>query len=147
MKIAQGLVILRKAAVLFLIAIIPIAISNLNLSLQRRDQMRNLANMRAIGTAIEGYAVDHNAYPPGNSTVLEIRRYIEPLYIKKIPIKDTWGNFFLYTSTEDGLSYTITSYGKDHKADVPGNYKGPITRFTNDIRFSQGSFTEFPEGI
>lgn len=146
MNIKRSLIIVRKAFLLIVVAIIPIAVSNMNLSLQRRDQMRNLANMRAIGTAIEGYAVDHNAYPPGNSTVLEMRQYLEPHYIKKIPTKDSWGNFFLYNSTEDGQSYTITSYGKDHKPD-PGNYKGPITRFTNDIRFSQGSFTEFPEGI
>jgi type II secretory pathway pseudopilin PulG len=147
MKIIRSLIILRKAFALFVFAMIPIVVSNLNLSLQRRDQMRNLANMRAIGIAIEAYAVEHNAYPPGNSTVSEISHYLEPVHIKKAPTKDTWGNYFLYNSTEDGQSYTITSYGKDHKADSPGGYKGPITRFTNDIRFSQGSFTEFPEGI
>lgn len=147
MNIARSLIIVRKVVVLIVIAIIPIAISNMNLSLQRRDQMRNLANMRAIGTAIEAYAVDHQSYPPGNSTIQEISHYLEPSYIKKTPTKDTWGNFFLYNATEDGQSYTITSYGKDHKLDLPGNYKGVITRFTNDIRFSQGSFTAFPEGI
>jgi type II secretory pathway pseudopilin PulG len=146
MNIRRTLIIGRKVFVLFIAAVIPLALSNINLSLQRRDQMRNLANMRAIGTAIEAYAIDHNLYPPGNSTVMEIRQYLVPLYIKKIPVKDTWNNFFLYTSTQDGQSYTITSYGKDHKLDA-GNYKGPITRFTNDIRFSQGSFTAFPEGI
>ncbi len=147
MDIARSLIIVRKVVVLFIIAIIPILISNLNLSLQRKDQMRNLANMRAIGTAIEAYAVDHQSYPPGNSTVQEISQYLQPSYIKKTPTKDTWGNLFLYNSTEDGQSYTITSYGKDNKLDSPGNYKGVIARFTNDIRFSQGSFTAFPEGI
>src|SRR5262245_53809936 len=147
MDIARSLIIFRKAVLFIVIAALPIAILNLNLLLQRRDQLRNLTNMRAIGSAVEAYAVDHQEYPHGNSTVLEIRQYLEPLYIKKTPTKDTWGNLFLYNSTEDGQSYTITSYGKDHKPDGQGTYKGVITRFTNDIRFSQGSFTAFPEGI
>jgi hypothetical protein len=103
--------------------------------------------MRAIGTAVEAFAVDHQSYPPGNSTVLNINQYLEPLYIKKTPTKDTWGNFFLYNSSDDGQSYTITSYGKDHKPDLPGHYRGIITRFANDITFSQGNFIAFPEGI
>jgi hypothetical protein len=109
--------------------------------------MRNMANMRAIGTALEAYAITHNAYPPGNSTVSALKRYLEPIYIKKLPRKDTWGNHFLYESSEDLQSYTITSYGKDHMRDLPKNFKGIITRFTNDITFSQGTFTAFPEGV
>lgn len=109
--------------------------------------MRNLAEMRAVGTAVEAYGVDHQTYPPGNFTVSALRSYLEPVYIKKLPTKDTWGNQFLYESTDDGQSYTITSYGKDHKADLPSNYRGVITRFTNDITFSNGSFVAFPEGI
>jgi hypothetical protein len=109
--------------------------------------MRNLADMRAIGTAIEAYAVDHNAYPPGNSTVSALKKYLEPLYIKKLPRKDKWGNHFLYEASEDLMSYTITSYGKDHRRDLPKGYKGIITRFVNDITFSQGYFTALPEGV
>ena len=121
--------------------------TNLYLAMQRGDQKRNLADMRAIGTAVEAYAVDHQIYPPGNSTVAAISHYIEPLYIKSAPKKDSWGNLFLYQTSSDGLSYTITSYGKDHMPDSPGHYKGVIARFTNDITFSQGSFTAFPIGI
>ncbi len=103
--------------------------------------------MRALGTAIESYGVDHKAFPPGNSTVSAISRYLEPTYIKKVPKKDAWGNLFLYQSSSDGQSYTIISYGKDRQRDSGGeNYLGPITRFTNDIRFSNGIFIAFPEG-
>ena len=109
--------------------------------------MRNMAEMRAIGTAIEAYAVDHNVYPPGNSTVSAIKKYLEPVYIKKVPRKDSWGNHFLYKASQDLQSYTITSYGKDHTRDLPKGFKGIITRFTNDVTFSQGSFIAFPEGI
>ena len=106
-----------------------------------------MAIKNEIWQICEAYAVDHKVYPPGNSTVSAIRGYLEPTYIKKVPEKDKWGNYFLYQSSSDLQSYTITSYGKDHKQD-PGSidYKGPITRFTNDIRFSVGSFIAFPEG-
>jgi type II secretory pathway pseudopilin PulG len=139
----------RLALIILLLISLPLYVlfSNLHLAIQRGNQKRNMADIRAIGTAVEAYAVDHKVYPPGNSTVSAIRGYLEPTYIKKVPEKDEWGNFFLYNSTEDGQSYTITSHGKDHKSDLAPNYKGIITRFTNDIRFSQGSFTAFPDGI
>ncbi len=132
---------------LFLSLPLYVVTTNLYLSIQRADQKRNLADMRAIGTAVEAYAVDHQIYPPGNSTVAAISHFIEPLYIKSVPKKDSWGNLVLYQTSADGQSYTITSYGKDHKLDSPGHYKGVIARFTNDITFSQGSFTAFPIGI
>ncbi|MCI0446399.1 type II secretion system protein GspG [bacterium] len=139
----------RLFLIILLLISLPLYIffTNLHLSIQRGYQKRNMADMRAIGTAIEGYAVDHKTYPPGDSTVSVIREYLEPTYIKKVPEKDKWGNYFLYQSSSDLQSYTITSYGKDHKQDLPGHYKGVIARFTNDITFSQGSFTAFPIGI
>jgi type II secretory pathway pseudopilin PulG len=121
-------------------------LTNLHIAIQRGYQKRNMADMRAIGTAVEAYAVDHKIYPPGNSTVSAIREYLEPTYIKKVPEKDNWGNYFLYQSSQNGQSYSITSYGKDHKVDGPLVYRGPITRFKNDMLFSNGSFIAFAEG-
>jgi type II secretory pathway pseudopilin PulG len=131
---------------LLLAFITSIIIQNLYLAIQRGYQKRNLADMRAIGTAIEAYGVDHQSYPISDSNVSEIHTYLEPTYMKKVPLKDKWGNLFLYRSY-DGQSYTLTSFGKDHKQDLAKNYKGIITRFVNDITFSNGSFTALPEGI
>lgn len=139
----------RLCLIILLLISLPLYVflTNLHLSIQRGYQKRNMADIYAIGTAVEEYAVAHNSYPPGHGTVSAIRGYLEPTYIKSLPEKDKWGNYFLYQSSSDLQSYTITSYGKDHKQDPGGDtYLGPITRFTNDIRFSQGVFIAFPEG-
>ena len=107
--------------------------------------MGNMSEMRAIGTAVEAYYVDHKSYPIGKSNIAAVREQLEGNYIAVLPLKDRWGNEYLYRS--DGIeSYTITSYGKDHELDGPSIYRGPITRFTNDMVFSNGSFISFAEG-
>ncbi len=116
-----------------------------NLAIGRGKQKRNMADMRAMGTAIEAYYIDHKAYPVGRSKISGIRAELEGTYIAGLPVKDRWGNDYLYQS--DGSdSYTIISLGKDHKLDGPLIYNGPITRFTNDIVFSNGIFIAFAEG-
>jgi hypothetical protein len=111
----------------------------------RGRQMGNMSEMRAIGTAVEAYYVDHKSYPIGKSNIAAVREQLEGNYIAVLPLKDRWGNEYLYHS--DGIeSYTITSYGKDHELDGPLIYRGPITRFTNDMVFSNGSFIAFAEG-
>lgn len=116
-----------------------------NLAIGRGKQKTHMADMRAMGTAIEAYYVDHKAYPVGRSKISAIRAELEGNYIAGLPVKDRWGNDYLYQS--DGIeSYTITSIGKDHKLDGPVIYRGPITRFTNDMVFSNGIFISFAEG-
>ena len=99
MKIARTLILFRKIIVYTVIVAFPIGygISQLHLSLQRRDQMRNLANMRAIGTAVEAFAVDHQSYPPGNSTVLNINHISSPYTLKRLLPKTPGGIFFFTT--------------------------------------------------
>src|SRR5262245_57595467 len=65
---------------------------------RRGGQMRTMANLRALGTAVEAYAEDHNAYPPGKTTVAELEPYLVPDYIKNLPLQDYWGNDLQYVS-------------------------------------------------
>jgi type II secretory pathway pseudopilin PulG len=148
MEVAQAFIFLRKILVLTVIAILPISygMMKLNLDQQKRKQHRSMSNIYAIARAVEEYGVEHQAYPTGNSNVLALSIHLKK-YRKEIPMKDAWGNDFLYESSNDLQSYTITSYGNDHKPDMPSHYKGVITRFSNDITFSRGTFTAFPEGI
>jgi hypothetical protein len=111
----------------------------------RGRQMGNMSEMREIGNAVEAYYVDHKSVPIGKSNIAAVREKLEGNYVDVLPLKDRWGNEYLYQS--DGIeSYTIISYGKDHELDGPLVYRGPITRFTNDIVFSNGNFISFAEG-
>lgn len=144
----KGFTLIELLIVVAIIGIIAaIAIPNLLNAIQRGKQKRTMADMRAVGTAVEAYAVDNNKYPQSASNVSTITTSVEPKYIKKLPTRDGWNNAYDYIAGPNPTSaqnYTITSCGKD--TTCGDNYKGPTTNFNNDILFSQGSFVAFPEG-
>ncbi len=149
----KGFTLIELLIVVAIIGIIAaIAIPNLLNAIQRGKQKRTMADMRAVGTAVEAFAVDNNRYPDSASNISVITDDVEPIYIKKIPTQDGWQTAFDYLATPANAaqSYSIQSYGKNKVQEGPcdGNaYKGITTNFNNDICFSQGSFTQFPEGI
>ncbi len=150
----KGFTLIELLIVVAIIGIIAaIAIPNLLNAIQRGKQKRTMADMRAVGTAVEAFAVDNNRYPDDASAITVITDDVEPIYIKKIPTQDGWETVFDYESSPDltAQSYSIQSFGKDKTSSTDcsavGSYKGVTTNFNNDICFSQGSFTQFPEGI
>src|SRR5262245_21509044 len=76
-----------------------------------------MADLRAIGTVMESYAVDHNAYPEttGLDPVEELAGRVEPVYIKKLPRTDPWGKPYYVWST--GKQYLVVSGGADRTLD------------------------------
>lgn len=141
----KGFTLIELLIVVAIIGIIAaIAIPNLLNAIQRGKQKRTMADMRAIGTAAEAYAVDTNLYPSGGSNVSSITTYLQPRYIKKLPLVDGWDNAIVYYSS-DAQTYTIISCGKDG-AGCAASAVGATTDFNNDIVFSQGQFIAFPEG-
>lgn len=125
--------------------------------LDRKNQRQTLADLRAIGTACEAYAVDNNIYPYSFSTkTSDLISTLEPVYIKKLPIKDGWGNEYIYYTDPTFKTYWIISTGADGKRDqgiydsfgIPLPEMSTATNDMNaDIIFSDGSFYRFPEGI
>ena len=145
----KGFTLIELLIVVAIIGIIAaIAIPNLLNAIQRGKQKRTMADMRAVGTAVEAYAVDNNFYPAAGSPVSSIAVQLEPRYIKKVPTKDAWNKEFDYTSAGGTTSqeYTIRSFGKDGATDGTTGAVAHTTNFNNDIIFSQGVFVEFPEG-
>ena len=143
----EGFTLIELLIVVAIIGIIAaIAIPNLLNAIQRGKQKRTMADMRAIGTVVESYAVDNNRYPGGGSPVSTISSVLEPRYIARAVTVDAWNGQIDYTSSPSGSAqaYSIESYGKDlsNQASAPGS----TTDFNNDIIFSQGLFVQYPEG-
>jgi len=107
-----------------------------------------MGDLKSIGSAVECYMTDNYRAPVGRS-IHEIRSKLEPFYIKKLPLKDAWGNDFYYhhgTGKNQDI-YFIASYGSDGKFNG-FNQKGIYYASPNDGRdiiFSNGYFPYAPK--
>ena len=152
-KREPGFTLIELLIVVAIIGIIAaIAIPNLLNAIDRSKQKKSMADMRALGTAIESYSVDVNFYPISTSmasisSIGATNMGIEPIYIKLAPSKDGWGGQLYYGSdtTGAGSDYTIMTYGKDKK--VSPASKGGTNDFDCDIIYQNGVFTAYPEGV
>jgi type II secretion system protein G len=143
----EGFTLIELLIVVAIIGIIAaIAIPNLLNAIQRGRQKRTMADMRAVGTAVESYAVDNNRYPAGGSALSTIQSFIEPRYIAQVPLVDAWGGGFDYLSSPvaSPQAYSVESYGKNLANEA--TTVGSTSNFNNDIIFSQGLFTVYAEG-
>ena len=76
----------------------------------RERQKRTIGDLRTAATAVESYSIDNQHYPVVPS-IDELRPFVEPTYVKVLPLRDGWGRPFAYVS--DGQEYTIASRGPD----------------------------------
>ena len=101
--------------------------------------------MKAIGNALESYAVENNTYPKGltnaNSQILS--GYVSR-YLQTVPPADGWNNSWHIDTNAQGTVYTITSYGADGASGT--NPGGPTADFNCDIIFTNNSFYQWPQG-
>ncbi len=148
----KGFTLIELLIVVAIIGIIAaIAIPNLLNAIQRGKQKRSMADVRAIATASEAYAVDNNVYPGGGYSAystgpaLVIQSQVSPTYIKQVPEKDGWGSTFYYGTSNNSQQYQVISNGKDGIGNTSVN--GKTTNFNDDIVFENGSFIVFPEGV
>ena len=144
----RGFTLIELLLVTAIIGIIAaIAIPNLLNAINRGRQKRTMADIRSIGTALEAYSVDFNYYPKvAASTVTDLVAYLQPTFIKVLPVNDGWNQSMVAVLTTDGTSYTIYSKAKGNAGTIPGA-GGPTTDFGNAIVFSQGQFYSWPEGM
>ncbi len=145
---AKGFTLIELLIVVAIIGIIAaIAIPNLLNAIDRGKQKRTMADLRSVGTAVESYSIDNNNYPKAGSTFATLTGAVEPLYIRKAPIKDGWNNLLQVDVNAGGTAYTLCSPAKNGgTTDCGGAAGGPTGSFEDDITFSNGSFTQFPEG-
>ena len=123
---------------------------NLSVALQKGKQKATMGDMKSIGIAIESYITDNYFAPEGNS-LAEIKDKLEPFYINTLPLKDGWGNDFLYKhgTGDQKDTYAVASPGKDgvfNGWEQTGYYiVTTIEGFGNDFIFADGMFTYSPK--
>jgi type II secretion system protein G len=139
---SRGFTLIELLIVVAIIGIIAaVAIPNLLNAVDKGKQKRTMSDLRAIGTAVESYAVD-NTYYPVAASVPAIKALIDPVFFNAMPLLDGWSNAFQADSTS--TSYTILSHGKDGTgANCPA---GVTTSFNDEICFVNGRFQRYPQG-
>ncbi len=154
MRRQKGFTLIELLIVVAIIGIIAaIAIPNLLNAINRGRQKRTMADIRSIATAIESYQVDFNFFPKGLTAAGTIRvqgpTYLAPTYIKRIPGEDGWAQPICAESDAAGSTYSVWSFGKGNVAACGafGTKFGATTDFSDDIIFSEGRFTAWPEGM
>jgi type II secretory pathway pseudopilin PulG len=143
-KIALGCAAMLAIGACSTLILVPVAIPSFLSGMHRGKQKRTIADLRVIGTAIESYAIDHQAYPVATN-MAELESCIEPAYVRVAPTSDGWERTFLVSSTTG--SYTIGSGGKDGGALTLVEGGGATRNFDDAIVFSNGRFVQWPESI
>ncbi len=137
---------------------------NLTNAMHRTRQRRTMGYLRTVMTAVEAYAVDHNAYPDA-TTIDALARFVEPVYVSHLPRRDGWGWPLEYRSSAPSATpgsgpagrsspvashcYVVRSPGRDglfEHADPFAGTGGPTVGFDRDIVFASSTPSQWPEG-
>jgi len=135
-----------------------IAVPNLLMAMHRAKQKRTMSDMRNIATAWESRATDVGRYNAAGAAdviasipipIADLQTYLEPTYIKSLPLTDAWGTIYRcftdvdFTSGPGASKYTIVSAGRDKEFSDP-MVMGSFGTYDCDIIFATGSFQSFP---
>jgi len=138
--------------------IVAIAVVNYLNAIGRARQRRSMSDMRSIATAVEAYATDLNRYPPASGftmppglalptlTLENTRPYLQPTYMKSVPVADGWNSWFLYGTTAAMSEYALRTSGQGGVPQTTPSF-GPTTEFTDDIILVNGQFVQWPDGV
>ena len=141
----KGFTLIELLVVIAIIGLLTaIAIPSLLNAIDRGKQKRTMAEIRALGGAIQAYAVDNDLFPVA-STMSALVGVLQGEYVTRVKTTDAWGNTFVYAGAT--LDYTIGSPGKDGGTTlVVVGGGGETSNFIDDITYSKGTFVQWPDG-
>ncbi len=156
---SAGFTLIELLVVVAIIGIlVAIAAINYRNAIERARQRRAMADMRAVSTALESYSLDFGRYPPSAAFALPpglslptdslamARDYIQPTYIRMVPMVDGWNSWFAYGTTVTRTDYALRSNGRLGEPQGSPAY-GVTTDFTDDVILVNGQFVQWPEGV
>lgn len=138
--------------------VVAIAVVNYLNAIDRGRQRRSMADMRGMATAVEAYAADFDRYPPASAFVLPVglelptgtlvvaQPYLQPTYLRVVPLADGWNSWFTYGTTSAQTDYVLRSAGREGLPQTDPLY-GPTTDFRSDIILVNGQFVQWPDGV
>lgn len=138
--------------------IVAIAVVNYRNAIERARQRRSMADMRGLATAVEAYAADFDRYPPASAFVLPpglslpngnlvvTQNYLQPTYLRTVPLADGWNSWFTYGTTSARTDYVLRTAAQGGVRQTDPLY-GPTTDFRDDIVLVNGQFVQWPDGV
>jgi type II secretion system protein G len=148
MRADRGFTLIELLVVVAILGILTaLAVYNLADAVDRGRQKRTVADLRALSTAVEAYAVDFQAYPRGAAGgTSQLDASLVPTYIRHLPGLDGWHESIGVLLDSSGVTYTLYSGGGDHLANSSSWRAGATTSYSEDIVFAVGGFVQWPEG-
>ena len=129
-------------------------LGHLNDALEFARQRQTLTDMRSLATVFKVYEIDHNQLPGDPvqemTPIFNIETLVAPIYIRRLPLRDGWGNRFVFW--HDGTQFRIASPGADGEleadyASSAGMGAYDRTDYGRDIVFSDDQFEQWPDGV
>lgn len=129
---------------------------------KRRPWEKTMRDMRSLNAAIEAWASDHEEKYPGAQSLEQLRKELQPNYVKEMPEKDSWGTSYAYVVSTDRDHFRIVSAGADGVFDwdsrriaVPKEKEEPQAsiglpepklseRLEDDLIMADGVFIQIP---
>ncbi len=147
--VVAGILLLIGIAIIAAVAVPPLL-----QAMQRSKQLRTMADIRSVATAIEAYEVDHDEYPRV-AAFAELGPLLTPTYIKELPESDGWGAPIRYECrSSSGIDpsapcdgYLLSSGGKDGIFETDGeipSFPRETHRYECDILYANGQFVQYP---
>lgn len=155
MQRERGFTLIELLIVVAIVGVLAaIAIPNLINAMNRARQKRTMTDLRAMAMAWDARSTDTGTYLAAGfsiccTTVVSVdtmQAMLEPTYAKELIRVDGWRNPIEFAVNPAGNSYQVRSYGRDGIPDSPPP-GGATFDFDCDIIYSNGSFTQYPEGI